>query len=252
MAELKDRMKLLIDQYWGGSVNRAAGDLGVKQPTLHRIVKGLTPNPRYKILEQIVSRLPPGTTTVDWLASGRGNAPPKVDRYGKPISASSIQFNRAVARLDLDEATLTSVIMLPYAPLLFAVLAEADVSCREPDDVLLDADDTHLGYSHAAWDATFAAWAEFLDEAIDRHGATAVRSMLQRRLQVVAMGFSMFGVVYDQATKGQGDVRAKYSEWFVPAVTPPVTGTDEAIRRTDKAAARGETRSAKKATKRRP
>src|SRR5256885_12566851 len=68
---LSDRVKALVDRYFGGSVNAAAKAWALPQSTVKRICDGTTTSPREKALERIARA---HATTVEWLLHGGAGA----------------------------------------------------------------------------------------------------------------------------------------------------------------------------------
>jgi transcriptional regulator with XRE-family HTH domain len=88
---LAGRVRRLVDRVHGGSVNQAAKDVGIAQPTLARIVAGDVHNPRMAALSKLSAFY--GATT-DWLLTGAGASPEILD--SSPSSA--LNHRNVVAR----------------------------------------------------------------------------------------------------------------------------------------------------------
>lgn len=187
---LKDRIRVLVDRYWGGSVYGAARDLGIPQQTLQRIVTGETLNPRVRVLERIAAGC---DTTVDWLLTGKGPEPPEADSEGGQLTGSRIRLRSVLDRLGAAGDLRLHLMALAYAPFRAAMLV--GVGSAEA--------------TSKATEASAEAWANLLDSAIKQSGEKVVRQAFERRELEAALGFTYFG----GELSGRREVRKLYAEW---------------------------------------
>jgi transcriptional regulator with XRE-family HTH domain len=205
-VRLKDRVRLLVDRYWQGSVNRASVALGVPQQTLNRIVTGQTPSPRAEVVSNIASAC---DVSADWLLTGKGDAPLADDEHGLPITGARIRLNRVLDRLEAGESLRRSVLMLRHAPLWAALLISG--SGNSP-----------LAASGArdASEALAETWAKLLETAIELHGARHVRRVLAANAPLVALGFTDFGQFVGSP---ESNMRAQLAKAYVDYTSKPVS-----------------------------
>src|SRR5688500_5935450 len=109
---LAGRVRQLIERFHDGSVNAAAADTGVSQPTLSRIASGKVKNPRRPAIEQIARFY---GVSVDWLVRGEGDGPDEVVRAFPvgPATAQWLRWTRLVADLGLPAKLEKAVLDLP-------------------------------------------------------------------------------------------------------------------------------------------
>ena len=121
---LAERTASLVERYHGGSVNLAAKDIGISQPTLARIASGKVPNPRADAIQKIASFY---SVSVDWLLGGRegGPSPRRAVREGTPAPPDSgpswLRYKALVRRLELPIHVETAVLELPSHVLTSAI-----------------------------------------------------------------------------------------------------------------------------------
>lgn len=108
---LANRVRSLVDQVWGGSVNAASKDLGVPQSTLQRVVDGAISAPRTNFTEAFRLGL---DVSSDWLIAGVGSGPQGFDSHRRPLVAGVPRWRRAVRSLQLDDARADELSELPY------------------------------------------------------------------------------------------------------------------------------------------
>src|SRR5207248_970895 len=87
-----DRIWWLVEQFHAGNITAAAKAWQTTQPTLTRITRGEVENPRTDILTRIAMRQ---STTVDWLLTGRGEAPSTAIDVDGDLPAETIQVVEA-------------------------------------------------------------------------------------------------------------------------------------------------------------
>ena len=80
---LKNRLATLVQYRYPDSINRAAREIGVPQPTLHGILSGRTKEPRPSVLRTIADHF---GVSVDWLLSGLGEPAARVG--DRPLPAT--------------------------------------------------------------------------------------------------------------------------------------------------------------------
>lgn len=86
---LADRVQLVVDRWWNGSVRKAADRAGIPQQTLDRIARGESQNPRGAVLQRFAQR---NNISVEWLLTGSGKGPEDAD-----AAAASLQDEAASA-----------------------------------------------------------------------------------------------------------------------------------------------------------
>ena len=179
---LAERVRFLVDRYWGGSVNAAAVHIGVPQQTLHRIATGKTPNPRIAVVARIaeVCRVTP-----DWLVSGKGVSPPLTDEHGRAISGTYFRFRNILARIGVSPSLHLALDDLCSAPLWMA-LGMID-GVEEPFSPAMNA-------ALEACATCTEAWSDMLEAAVDQQGAEAVLKSLAESEPLIALGHTSFGM----------------------------------------------------------
>lgn len=197
--DLADRVKLLIDTYWEGNVNRAAKALGIPQPTLQRIGSGKTPNPRVKLLQQIASGC---NVSTDWLLTGKGEGPPSQDEKGRYPSGSLLRWDRVVDSLGLSyEARWYLFGAALGADGLGTILVYR--SSGATDEAIVD----------AAWTSSelcMEAWADLVEVAVAQLGAEVVRRELEANAITSAAGFTEFALFLGEKKGMTKADRTKY------------------------------------------
>ena len=176
---LKDRVRGLIDDLWKGSVYAAAKDIGLPIQTLYRIVNGESKNPRATAIHAIAEGC--GVTS-EWLLTGMGQGPNALGGVDSFNFAASIRWNRVLKQLSLGEDLRDSIHMLPFHSPLIAMEALDPVGGTRPEH--------QLAYFI---EACTAAWATYLQQAIDHYGAKAVADALEPYTARAALGFSYVG-----------------------------------------------------------
>ena len=186
---------MLVDHFWLGSVNLAASEMGLSQPTLNRIVSGTTLSPRSGVLQRIAAG---GMVSVDWLLTGKGAQPSFYDENGDLVSLSQLRLRRIVDRIGATGGLRRALLNLGYGPLYAARSA------------------FHFTEMVAAFDASDAcadAWADLLGAAVGSLGVEHVRRMLQGNEVAAALGFSPFAstILHSKANHSPSkSVRAFY------------------------------------------
>lgn len=112
-VDLGDRTAAVIKRYWGGSVNEAAVDLGVRQQSLHRVQAGVTTSPQAWFFDAMARGL---DISEAWLARGEGAGPTDTDAHGRPLIAGVPSWRRAVSGLQLPPETAEALLDLPFRP----------------------------------------------------------------------------------------------------------------------------------------
>lgn len=113
MGDLATRVADLIDRFHGGSVNAAARDTGVSQPTLSRIAAGTVRRPRRSALERIASFY---GVSLDWLETGEEAASGSVDAAAPERWEESREWLRwaaTIRRAELPPRVERSVLAWP-------------------------------------------------------------------------------------------------------------------------------------------
>lgn len=179
-TELKDRVRILVDYYWDGSVNRAASALGIPQQTLNRIATGHTPNPRATLVSKIASG---SNVSLDWLLKGKGAGPTLDDAHGRPITGAEMRLNGVLDRLGAGDSLRSSVQLMAFGPFWAAGLLAGSSQSRSTKSL-----------TREALEASLDTWADLLEAAIKESGARRVLKLCEENEPLVALGFSPFAM----------------------------------------------------------
>ncbi len=208
-------MTELIDTFHGGNVRDAARHIGIPQQTLNRIARGgYKQSPRADALEMIAAAYP--GVTVDWLLTGHGVGPRKVDEGGRPITAARLRWEAVVQRLlaAFDAASGESPVdrgltregertllrsglrALTVGPSLLAATA---IGVAGEMDKRRAA--RHIEHLRASFDGAAQFWADFFERAIEIEGEDRVINGLRRHLSLLLIGFSDLHAAEELAKK---------------------------------------------------
>lgn len=174
-ASLSSRVRDLVDSVWGGSVNRAAKDLGISQSLLHRVASGDLVSTRTSVVDAFRRYL---EVSADWLLGGPGPKPGVYDRAGRPLVAGVPRWRRVLERLELGPPVLQEVEDLPYGIWRAAGLLRGDGSAGSSEA------DLH------ALTASLEAWAILFESALEDEGIAAVQDRVQRGRALLRLGTS--------------------------------------------------------------
>lgn len=168
--ELKERLRDLIDDTFGGSVRAAALAIGVPQRTLAWIVAGRTKHPRSDVLQRLAAGF---NTTTDWLLRGEGEPP----EWAPDGSLHNYAMWHAVLdRLSLPEGVRDQLVDAPRT-LEFGIRNELHLKGA-----------TERWHDGLAIAKIAAGWAVAFEGLIDEHGIDAVRTALLRHPNPRAFG----------------------------------------------------------------
>jgi len=185
---LQRRVREVVDLYYNGSVNKAARDMGVPQPTLTQIVDGTVQNPRGSTLQKIAAH---SGASVDWLLTGKGRGPDPAAREWSGGEAGR-RWQALVESLGLEESTARQVSNLPIATRNAARSMPLRLLARDdfPEEIFDKIVKQQAALERAqelekeAWIAVLSAW-------IDAFGIEVVREALERPdvMKAVTGGF---------------------------------------------------------------
>lgn len=192
--ELKDRVTELIRRFYDGNVLGSARAIGMPANTLDRIARGVTPNPRAGALSKIAEHF---DTTVDWLLTGRGDAPWESAFFRRngadPERAVSwFQWSKAAKAFSPEHDDLSLLLLqLLAASGQFVIsvgqgAARATGRSRNRDRRWLERLVSDVGARSAR------EWSYVLSSLNDRYGASAVAESLSRHFDDLAVGFHPF------------------------------------------------------------
>jgi transcriptional regulator with XRE-family HTH domain len=181
LQSLAERVQYLVDRWHDGSVNAAATEIGVPEPTLRRIAAGDTVNPRLAVLQKIARHYRVG---LDWLATGSGDGPAPAEH--EPTRAFMgrewLNWVKVVQNLGLTPVEADAVLHLPAATVMgwnrLAVEAQKDRGVKARD-VLTDANAAEL-----------VAWTKLLSGLVDVYGKGEVVRALRKHIDQVRLGFA--------------------------------------------------------------
>lgn len=179
---LGSRVRLLIDRYWRGSVNYAAGDLGVPQPTLNRIASGRTSNPRIAVIVQIADRC---SVSSEWLLTGKGPPPLERDDRNVRLDAVVFRWRRILSDLTLPDDVREALNCIPFEG--FRLAEDVDLDVRGRSDHGFDSAISEFT------SASISAWATLLEALAERYGARRVGAALRKSRVRLALGFGTVG-----------------------------------------------------------
>ena len=182
---LADRVRLLVDRHWGGSVNAAAEALEVPQQTLQRIVTGKTPNPRMAVVVQIAEGF---RVSSDWLISGRGTEPPEINEAGRAITGALIRLRNVLDKIGAAPTLRRSFEDLAASQFTVAVHLHARLKPKKGGATLGPTIQAGLN----AMTATEGAWADVLEAAVEEYGPTRVHLAFIKDAPLIALGSTRF------------------------------------------------------------
>lgn len=159
-GSLGSRVRLLVDRYWSGSVNRAALDLGVSQPSLHRVVTDALASPRTAVIDALRLGC---DVPYEWLLQGVGPGPSDADTAGRPIVAGVPRWRRVVRSIALDPSMTEEVLDLPFGVWRAVSMISEQAKVQVPASALAS-----LTSSLESWSTAFESLrddAEALDPA---------------------------------------------------------------------------------------
>lgn len=204
--ELADRVRLVVDRYWGGSVNKAADAMGIPQQTLNRIVSGQTANPRGQLLARIAAVC---QTSVEWLLTGRGVEPPFQDDWGLRTSGSTLRWFRLVDSLGLTPAVRLPVFGLPAGQFNLAERLEPWTTHEGSEERT-----KRIGWMGSALDLAQESWTYVFEELIARHGVDQLRKELESQPFLVACAYTNFAAFLLRDALGEDEAGRLVERWL--------------------------------------
>lgn len=197
MKSLADRVRLLVDVGQKGSVNTAAKDIGVSQPSLNRIVNGTTLNPSEAIIGKIAWFY---GVSPKWLRTGK-DAPAWIETGttldsplgGGPPPAELRKWSLAIYDLGLPEDVSQELTQLPFA---MATLTTKLVPFAQQND---------RGYQEAIR-LSLLAWFTWLETFLRTSGTGGVSTILRKESLRYAIQLSGSRVAMDLFERGGIDV----------------------------------------------
>lgn len=196
---ISKRVRVLIDQFHGGSVNDAARTIGVPQRTLSGIVNNEVANPRAAVLTKIATAF---RVSLDWLMTGSGEAPDFLAPMMREVMPEFRELGEMLHPLNLKESTLQAFAELPSSPIwAFRLLVQ----------------ERHVRAGYPAIEAALSAaalhaqgWIVLLKAMIDALGPTVVAAELERQIHAIRLGFSGYAI---WTTGEQGVRMGKEHPW---------------------------------------
>lgn len=181
LQSLAERVQYLVDRWHNGSINAAASEIGIPEPTLRRIAAGDTINPRLAVLQKIAKYYRVG---LDWLGSGSGEGPEKTEHEPMRVITRRewLNWSKLVEDLGLTPIEADAVLHLPSATVLgwnrLAVQAQKDRGVKA-GDLLAEANAAEL-----------VAWTKLIAGLVDVYGKPEVVRALRKHLDQVRLGFA--------------------------------------------------------------
>lgn len=217
--DLPARLRRLVDRYYRGSVNAAAKDWRVPQPSLKRMVDGSVKRPGAEALLRIANR---HGTTVEWLLTGEGGPDP-IEARPFPVVERE-RWESTVRDLNLPSEVEKAVQLMPGAiQVAYQVLCWEGLNPTGHRGVLSGAQNAFEGM----WEGQgleYMAWERMLNGLIDAYGRDAVREKLIGELPLAQLGFQAFATWLAETEILPKNVSEKYAE-YAPA-SRPGTRTD--------------------------
>jgi hypothetical protein len=190
------RVKALVATHFGiRGVNKAAATWGIPQPTLRRVIEGITKHPRADLLSRITAAHP--NVTLEWLLDGSGPNPLEHTDVPKSLAGARAEFperaewHRIARELELSNETrdaLEGVLRSPFLVLGLLVDWQTDQSL---DDSFIAADR-----------ASHRAWVNVLRGAVDTVGPETVRAKIESMSLWLRLGPTASGLAVLASTAG--------------------------------------------------
>lgn len=174
---LADRVRGLIDSYFGGERN-AARLTGVARMTLRRLAAGEIPDPRHSVLVKLANAT---GADVGWFVTGQGKGPNQVDPTGLRLPSVEL-WREFVDDLDLPPESRNAMLTLPRSTsiaFLSLVARGDDPDDPPPTDVLVRSQELEV-----------RAWVTFFGGLIKHYGMEAVRAKLSSEPEILGCQFN--------------------------------------------------------------
>lgn len=198
---LGQRTRWLVDRYWGGSVNRAAKDLGVTQSLLHRVASGELDSPRTSVVDAFRRYF---DVSSDWLLGGDGPEPGALDAAGRPLVPGVARWRRVVEQMELDPTMAREVLELPYSV------------WRAAELLSVESDSTPAWVSKALSDS-LDAWSTVFEALISEPMRAPIQSRLQQLRALTRLGFSREAVGRYKTPSQQAALMSELESLFSPS-----------------------------------
>lgn len=188
MGGLAERVQLLVDSRYTGSVNAAARASrgAISQPTLARIVAGRVENPRMEVLRQLAAHF---DVSVEWLVTGEGRAPklPELPPDSRLRTFESYQWAQLVASLELPVEVRRIMTGLPMATVeaVFTLIVKFPAG-NNPQGAI----DRETPLLVKAMRDERRAWVTLLDEWIRIDGKEKVREAVIAKADLLERRFA--------------------------------------------------------------
>lgn len=162
---LATRLRGIIDRVHEGSVRRAAQLVGIPQPTLDRIVRGASLNPRSDALQRLAQAY---DVSIDWLLTGAGKGPDDRTLLREPL----LKWLKIVRLLAVDESVKAALLDLPRATL--NAVSTFGLLCLDPDQ-------PQQAYKWvSAFDDEHSAWVRFFELWLTDDGVDVVSQLVTK------------------------------------------------------------------------
>ena len=194
---IRDRIRTLVTDSYGGNVRQAAAAIGLAQPTLWRLLEGRAA--RLEALQAIAGHFGCG---VEWIIDGRGQAPagPPADapRGSQEATAARrtgerLRWMHALRDLQaygLSEAGVGTLAAWPHHEPFSAAVALFDPSLLNADSAIPLERREQLDRALDDWlRAHYAAASVFVAQLIDVFGPESVAARLEVLYPTAALGF---------------------------------------------------------------
>ena len=191
MTVLSSRVSQLVNRYHGGSVNAAAKDVGVPQPTLSRIVAGKVAEPRLHALERIAGFY---NVSVGWLKGDRAGGPPRLTPWGV-ARVEWLRWKNLVESLNLPSPLGRALLDMPLSIELAHISLVPHLITRGGKSRTLRLLEKATGSGLSAGMAhAISAWYSLLAPLVSQYGVTDVREAIMQNPAFVLLGFHPFSV----------------------------------------------------------
>ena len=205
IASLSRRVQQLVNHFFAGSVNAAATAWAIPQPTLHRIVDGVTKSPRAELLAKIAAA---HSTTIEWLLSGSGEGPQLTRRtmgVMAPLTGHVVAWTELLDALDLAPQTKHAMTEAVFAPWwMFSILKPAQAA------------EHHESEEHVreAVESSAVAYITALRGLLESYGKDAVSGAIARQADAGRLWFNPFGAWLQKASVLPNDLTELYDSYL--------------------------------------
>jgi len=185
VGSVSERVGLLIQLRYGGSVNAAAREMGVPQRTLARLAGGETQSPNPDLLTLIARNC---KVSESWLQSGQGIGPRQWRLFGAGKAES--EWFRLVESLDLDERRMQLLLDIPDSAVVASHWLEPSAGAERR--VSRPIDTAQFPHVAVLTEAIYRAWTEYLRVFLLVHGKARLANALSdpKAQAILALGAS--------------------------------------------------------------